>query len=340
MSFKYSNKKQKKLIEKAQQLIEERGKRPLEMVRKAVLEEKIESKEAMEALNYFMTECWNDMARPTLLSICCEAVGGDPDVSIPFAVPLSIISGALDIHDDIIDKSKIKRDRLTVYGKYGEETAILVADALLFKGFTLLHKACTQISTEKATKIMEIIKKMFYELGDAEAMELKLRKRLDIKSKEYLHIIEKKSADVEALARIGAILGNGSIHEIEMLGNYGRNLGMLIILGDDLMDTFNERELKHRIKYEHLPLSVLYAFEASTLKKEMIRIFQKREITRKNIQIIMETVEKAEGFNRLAILIQKILKKTKFHIRNIEKKSALNLFLHSTLAPFQDFIGL
>jgi len=151
-----SNNEKERIIEEVQKLLEERGRKPLEMARKTILEE-IESKEVKEALHYFITEYWHDLARPTLMSICCEAVCGDPNATIPFAVPLSLISGALDIQDDIIDQSKTKHDRPTVYGKYGKEIAILTADALLFKGFTLLNEACMQISKEKARKIIKTI---------------------------------------------------------------------------------------------------------------------------------------------------------------------------------------
>ena len=140
------------------------------------------------------------------MSICCEAVGGDPNATIPFAVPLSLISGALDIQDDIIDQSKTKHGQPTVYGKYGKEIAILTADALLFKGFTLLYEACTNLPKEKAERIMKTIKDMFYELGNAEALELNLRGRIDITPEEYLRIVRRKAADVEAIQQLQQLL--------------------------------------------------------------------------------------------------------------------------------------
>ncbi|MFQ5759241.1 MAG: polyprenyl synthetase family protein, partial [Candidatus Bathyarchaeia archaeon] len=137
--MKQKERSQEEIVEQVQKLLEERGTKALEMARKEILEEEIECKEVREALNYFMTKYWQDRARPTLLSLCCEAVGGDPEATIPVAIPLSLISGGIDIHDDIIDQSKIKDGRPTVYGKFGEEIALLVGDALLFKGLTFLH---------------------------------------------------------------------------------------------------------------------------------------------------------------------------------------------------------
>ena len=339
-NFPFHNEEQERLIEEVEKLMEERGRKPLEMARKAVLEEKIECKEAREALHYFITEYWHDLTRPTLLSICCEAVGGDPNATIPFAVPFSLISGAIDIHDDIIDQSKTKYNRPTVYGKYGKEIALLTADALLFKGFTLLHKAYTQIPTKKATKIMNTIKNMFYELGDAEALELKLRGRLDITPEEYLHIIEKKSADVEALTRIGGILGNGDVKQIEILGNIGRRIGMLVILSDDVMDSFDERELKHRIKYEILPLPVIYALKNPSVKKIVINILQRKRATISNIRILIKAIENLKELDPLADLINEITKETEFYIGCIRNNSHLKLLIKLTLTVFKGYITI
>jgi len=87
--------RQEEMMEQVQRLLEERGRKALEMARKTVLEEKIECKEVREALKYFMTEYWHDVARPALLSLVCEAVGGDPYITTPIAIPMTLISGAI-----------------------------------------------------------------------------------------------------------------------------------------------------------------------------------------------------------------------------------------------------
>ena len=301
-----SNNEKERIIEEVQKLLEERGRKPLEMARKAILEEEIESKEVKEALHYFITEYWHDLARPTLMSICCEAVGGDPNATIPFAVPLSLISGALDIQDDIIDQSKTKHGRPTVYGKYGKEIALLTADALLFKGFTLLHKACMDIPKEKAKKIIKIIKNMFYELGDAEALELNLRGKIDITPEEYLHIIGKKAADVEAHTRVAAIIGDASPIYEEKLGEYGRLLGKIIIIRDEIMDALNQKELKRRIENEHLPLPLIYI--AAGEKSLFYEILSKRNVTKESLNEIMMKMERQGGLDYALSLIKKFLK--------------------------------
>lgn len=147
--------------EQMQKLFEDRGMKALELARKAILEEKIESKEVKNALQFFMKR-WHDIARPGLLSIVCQSIGGNPEDTTDVAIPLILIAGATDVHDDIIDESKTKYGQPTVYGKFGKNIAILTGDALFFKGLCMLNKFCA-----RHPSIINIVKNMFFELGDA-----------------------------------------------------------------------------------------------------------------------------------------------------------------------------
>jgi geranylgeranyl pyrophosphate synthase len=291
-------------VKQVQKLLEERGKEALEMARSEILQEEIECKEVREALNYFMTQYWKDLARPTILSLVCESVGGDPDRTTPIAVSMILISGAMDIHDDIIDESKAKHKRPTVFGMFGKDIALLVGDALMFKGLLRLNQALQNISRNKRRAAIDTIRKMFFQLGDAEALELGFRSRPDATPEEYLEVLEKKASDVEAHTRIGAILGGGTKEEIETLGRYGRLLGMAIILGDDMMDSWDIEELRHRLRKEHLPLPLLHALQNPETEKTMKFLLSKRKIVRRDLQTLIEIARKE---SKCAVLMKEII---------------------------------
>jgi len=295
------------ITERVEKILNERGSKALEAARNEILQEKIECEEAREALTYFMTQYWHDVFGPALLSLACEAVGGDPDITTPIAIPMTLISGAIDIHDDIIDQSKNKGLRPTVLGKFGKDIALLAGDALLFKGFKLLYEAVEKgIPAEKVTAILDIIKKTFFELGDAEALELRFRGRIDVTPEEYLYVVRKKAADVEAHTHISGILGGGSKEEIEALREYGRLLGMMIILRDDLLDMIDFDEAVHRIKRESLPLPILYALQNPKLKSTLGSILQKKVVRKKDAKAILSTTDKAGGINSFKETMQEL----------------------------------
>ena len=295
------------ITEQVEKILNERGSKALEAARNEILQEEIECKEAREALTYFMTQYWHNVFEPALLSLACEAVGGDPNITTPIAIPMILISGAIDIHDDIIDQSKIKGLRPTVLGKFGKDIALLVGDALLFKGFKLLYEAAEKgIPAEKVATIIDIIKKKFFEIGDAEALELRFRGRIDVTPEEYLYMVRKKAADVEANTHISAILGGGSKEEIRALREYGRLLGMMMILRDDLMDMIDFDEAVHRIKRESLPLPILYALQNPKIKSTLSSILLKRTIRKRDAKTILSATDEAGGLNHFNKLMQKL----------------------------------
>jgi len=333
--MKQTGRNQEEIVEQVQKLLEERGRKALEMAKKEMLQEKIESKEVREALNYFMTEYWQDLARPALLSLCCEAVGGDPEATIPIAIPLSLISGGIDIHDDIIDQSETKRSRLTVLGNFGKDIALLVGDALLLKGLTLLHDIVEKrVSTEKVSIVVDIVKRMFFELGDAEALELRFRRQINVAPEEYLNVVKKKAADVEALARTSAILGGGSDEEIEKLGNYGRLLGMILILRDDILDTTDYAETLHRIEKECLPLPMLYALQSNETRSKLVSMIGKQPLTKRDIEEIQENTVKSGGLQKTRKIINELAQEVYSVVRKIDKNRNLQTFIVASCIPY------
>jgi geranylgeranyl pyrophosphate synthase len=333
--MKQTGRSQEEIVKRVQKLLEERGRKALEIAKKEMLQEKIKCKEVREALDYFMTEYWQDLARPALLSLCCEAVGGDPEATIPIAIPLSLTSGGIDIHDDIIDQSKIKHSRPTVLGKFGKDIALLVGDALLLKGLTLLHDAVEKgVPTEGASIVLDIVKRMFFELGDAEALELRFRGRVNVAPEEYLNVVKKKAADVEALVRISAILGGGSDEEIEKLGNYGRLLGMILILRDDILDTTDYAETLHRIEKECLPLPILYALQSDKTRTELVSMICRQPLRKRDVENIQESTARSGGLEESKKILNELAKDACLFVQKIDKNGDLKAFAIASCVPY------
>jgi len=320
--------------EKFQSLLDERGRKALEITREVISKEytKIECKEVRGAIEYFMNKYWNDVMRPALLSIVCEAVGGNPSSTVNLAISSILIGGAIDIHDDIIDESKVKYGRQTVYGKFGKDVALLVGNALLFKGLTILGEI-KELPEEKKGAIFKILKDMFFELGDAEAMELRYRKCVIPSLSDYLKLLEKKAADVEAHARLAAIFGGASITEIEKLGRYGRLLGTLIIMRDDILDLLDDQELKSRILKEHLPLPIICVCQDEGVKSKLFSLLQNGRITKRKIKLIQEFIEEKGGIVMSMKIMKKLAKEALSLLRQlrIKNKSQLRMLITFTL---------
>jgi len=294
-----------RLAEKALKILCERSAKARELTKKAILKEKM-SKKAVEALKYYVKK-WNDTTRPGVLSLACEAVGGSSEEIIPLQVALLSIAGWMDIHDDIIDKSATKNSEQTLYGKFGEETALLLGDAFLVKSFNQLCNAIENLPNDRKSLIINTAKDFLFEVIDAHIIETKLKNdKWNVRPEQYLHVLEKKAADIEGHMRIGAIFGGGSSQEIEVLSNYGRNLGVLLAVRSDFIDVFEPSELASRVKYECLPLPILYALQSNIHMKKIRRILLDWNINKNNVDELIEIIYDTVGMYQLRALLKEL----------------------------------
>jgi len=319
-------------MERVKAILIEKAQKSIELAKQSILQEDIEYEPIREALCYFMEEVWFDASHPTLLSLACEAVGGDPDSTTAIGAAIVLLAGGADVHDDIIDQSMAKDSKPTVLGKFGTDIAILVGDALLFKGLLMLYEACEPLSKEKKTAILKLAKTAFFEIGNAEAQEASLRRKLDLNPDEYLDIIKKKVSVAETAARMGALLGNGTPESVEIMGDFGRTIGLLMTIRDEFIDVFEMDELRNRYEHECLPLPVLYAFQDDARKKELIQLIERKELSQEETQRITDLVINAETSHALVRYMHLLIKKENLRLRQIPKCSdSFSLLLKSTL---------
>ena len=141
------------------------------------------------------------------------------------------------IHDDIIDKERVRRGKPSFHIKYGYNSSILTADfvlgIILNIGSKMNNPRVTSELSNAATKMSE-----------GEMMEIRLAKHNNITEDEYIKVIEHKTASLfEASTKIGAILGEGNEDQIHALGTFGNLLGIAYQIHDDLLDWDNEDRL-------------------------------------------------------------------------------------------------
>jgi len=315
-------KTKEKLIEQVQRLLEERSQKSLEIAKKEILQEKMECKEVNDAFMYYVRN-WNDVVHPGLLSIACEAVGGSVDEAIPIQVVMLLLTAAVDIHDDIIDESKTKYGKPTVFGRFGKDIALLVGDAFLMKALFLLHKLEKQFPAEKMDAIWNIINSGFFELGNAEALEASLKGNIDISPEESFQILKMKASTFEAHMRIGAIVGGGEQDIVDLLGNYGRTLGILVSIREDFIDVFEPKELQNRIKNECLPLPILYAFKKPQNKKIILDYLSKREISDKDAEKIVDIIFEEENVGMFRNEVKRLAEEACNSVSSIPNKNLI-----------------
>jgi geranylgeranyl pyrophosphate synthase len=242
---------------------------------------------------------WKDSNRPSLTFFSCEVVGGKPEISQDAALMFTLASSGFGIHDDILDQSKNKHLRMTILGLHGIDTALLVGDLLIVKAWTIAHELIRK--TDNPTKIADVLEvygNLSVEICEAEFMETQCRQKVDTDLDYYENVLWKEMAEFEACCRIGAMLGDGRPKEIEALSDFGRRIGFISRLANEVEDCLNMKgDLPHRIEYESVPLPLLYAAETSTKKcAEINEIIQKRRINPADVIALLKICFQTEAF--------------------------------------------
>lgn len=230
--------------------------------------------------------------RPILSIIACEAVGGKIEDVMPFAVSLELIHNFTLVHDDIMDKSTLRRNIQTVHIKFGESTAIIAGDTLFAKAFEVLHNIKTKEAIEIAFKLSKCVKK----ICEGQQMDMEFEKRKIISEEEYLKMIGKKTASLFKFSTEGgAVIGGGSEGEIKALSLYGWNLGLAFQIRDDYLDIRGEenilgKDVGNDIRNGKKTILVVHAIKVAKGedKKKLLSILGKRDATDKEIKEVFE----------------------------------------------------
>jgi len=157
----------------------------------------------------------------------------------PVACAVELFHNFTLIHDDIMDKSPLRRGMKTVHEKYNENTAILSGDVMLVFAYEYLNK----INTSYLRRILSLFNRTAREVCEGQQLDMDFEKRNDVAFDEYIHMIElKTSVLLAASLQMGAILGGASERNQQLLYEFGKKLGIAFQIRDDYLDAFGNPE--------------------------------------------------------------------------------------------------
>ena len=175
--------------------------------------------------------------RPIILSLAAESIGKIDDNVLSASCAVEFLHMESIIHDDIIDKETMRRQKDPFHVKYGYNTSVLTGDFVL----GLILAISSRLDNARITKDLATTAML---MSEGEMIEGRLESSEDITFDDYLKVIEYKTATAfEVAARTGGIIANGTEEQIEALTGYGKNIGIAYQIRDDLLDWKNEEKL-------------------------------------------------------------------------------------------------
>jgi geranylgeranyl diphosphate synthase type II len=178
--------------------------------------------------------------RPALVLLACDLFSDGVESALVPALAIEIFHNFTLLHDDIMDRSEMRRGHPTVHIKYSENVAILSGDVMSILASRLMNQSPGVV----LHKVQDIFTRTAMEVCEGQQYDMNFEGLLTVAEDEYLKMIELKTAVlIAASLKIGAILGGASEKDADDLYEFGRNLGMAFQLQDDLLDTYGEQDV-------------------------------------------------------------------------------------------------
>lgn len=174
--------------------------------------------------------------RPILIFLMARNYGSVTDVTQHAAVGLELLHTASLVHDDVVDESRERRGQESVNALYDNKVAVLVGDYIL-------STALLNVSYTHSEKIVRYLAELGRTLSDGEILQLSSIDNEEISEETYYNIIKNKTAALfEACSAIGALSAGASDEDVERAKLFGRQLGIIFQIRDDIFDYYNDEK--------------------------------------------------------------------------------------------------
>jgi len=174
--------------------------------------------------------------RPALTLLSGKFYNYDLDHLLPMAAAVELLHTVTLIHDDIIDKSAVRRSRPTVNDVWGEDKAVLLGDYL----FATAGEFCASTGN---LRVIKLFSQVMATISIGELNQTFDAFNLEQTREHYLDRISNKTASLFMLAtESGAILSQAPERSVEVLREYGLNLGIAFQIVEHILDFIGTEE--------------------------------------------------------------------------------------------------
>ena len=239
--------------------------------------------------------------RPILLIICAKLCGyNNSKTTNLLASSVELIHTATLLHDDVVDESQIRRGKKTANAIFDNKASILVGDYL----FSLSFQHMVQSKNLAVLKLLATTSSI---IADGEVLQLQNSSNIEITEEQYFEIIYGKTGALfSACCEVGGILAELSENKVNALRNFGKNLGMLFQIIDDILDYSSSqwvigKDLGNDFFEGKVTLPIIKTYQNCDLAtKKLIKDFfsfnyQNNEKNYQNFEKILEIMNDCNG---------------------------------------------
>jgi geranylgeranyl pyrophosphate synthase len=162
---------------------------------------------------------------------------------VRLAAAVELLHEASLVHDDLVDRSEVRRGHATIQMADGEGLALLIGDYMIFRGLKLILDAA---QGREDIVLAQQLANTGLSIAHGEAQQLDrylhrhdFRKRMAFD--DYLDVIAKKTASFFAgCAEAGAALAGAGASLRKVYREFGMQLGIFFQMTDDIIDIIGD----------------------------------------------------------------------------------------------------
>lgn len=197
-----------------------------------------EPRELYEPIDYTL-RLGGKRIRPTLLLAANALFGGNTDEVRGAALGIETFHNFTLLHDDLMDRSPLRRGQPTVYQKWDENTAVLSGDTM----YALAWRYFLRQPSPRLQAILQCFCETGIEVCEGQQKDMNFERMTleEVSLDDYRDMIRQKTAVLLAGAlKIGALYANAPDEEVARLYEFGVHLGLAFQLQDDLLDGYGD----------------------------------------------------------------------------------------------------
>ena len=269
--------------------------------------------------------------RPILMLLIAKNFGNVTKVTQHSAIGLELLHTASLVHDDVVDESEERRGQASVNASYNNKVAVLTGDFIL--STALLH-----VSYTNNQRIIENLAQLGRTLASGELLQLQNISNQEISEEIYYDVIKQKTAVLfESCASIGAMSAGASDEEVAQAAEFGRNLGIMFQIRDDIFDYYDSKEIGkptgNDMAEGKLTLPVIYALNKYPLES-MLTLAKKVKsgtVNADEIAVLVEFAKTSGGIEyaeqRMNYFADEARKYIDAYVTDDSLKAAFNAYL-------------
>lgn len=239
--------------------------------------------------------------RPAMTFLACESVGGRRDEAVGAAAAVEVLHNMTLVHDDIEDRSELRRGKPCIHITYGVPTAINVGDAMLIKVFEIANESA--ISQERCHRLVSRVAKRAYDITWGQAYEFNMWRSKTVSEDDVIRLLRNKTGALTGLStESGAIAGGGTEGQIQLLGDFGETVGIGFQIIDDVLNVSGNvkeygKEIGGDIREGKKTLLVAHLLRTAKEKdrKTFTRYLGKKNITKAEIGKVIRLYERYDS---------------------------------------------